>query len=393
MQFSIKTQVPPSATVTINGIAQKKKASGERVYNLSAGEPIVEKAYYFKEISKWVLQNNQTNYPPVPGLQPLRDAAAEWMNNMYQTNFNAENILVTCGGKYGIYLALQALLDPNDEVIIMSPYWVSYPGMVELCGGKPVIIQTEENNSWKAKPSDIQQACTPKTKLLIINNAANPTGILYSRQELKELLDVAKKNNLIVISDEVYSGIVYDSTFISAGSFPEYQENTIIIQSCSKNFAMTGWRVGFVFGPTEFIKIITKLQGQTITGTSIVSQWAALEALKNAEQIMKEIQQEMQERRNIFIDTFNNLFTQNLQKPEASFYSFLSLNVFNQNTKIDTTNSVNFCSKLLEQANIAIVPGIAFGKEGYVRFSYGAKPEELIEALNALKKYLSNQGA
>jgi aspartate/methionine/tyrosine aminotransferase len=371
--------------VTINTIAQAKKAQGERIYNLSAGEPMVETGRHFTEVLNWVIKNNHTHYPPVAGLPELRTQAAQWLNKTYQTAYTAENTLITCGGKFGIYLTLQALINPGDEVLIVAPYWVSYPTMVGLHQGVSKIIPTKEEDQWKVDPKDIQKACTPKTKLLIINNASNPTGVFYTKEELAKIVEVSRQNNLIILSDEVYSGMVYDDNkYTSLGSFTDYQESTIVIQSCSKNFAMTGWRVGIVYAPEALIKVLTKLQGQSITSTSIVSQYVALEAMKNADTIMPEIQTQMHERRDIFIDTFNQLFHAKLQKPAASFYAFIPLAALHSKTK----SSVEFCKETLEKGNVATVPGQAFGQEGYVRFSFGAKPQELKDALHALAKFL-----
>lgn len=346
MQFSQISQIRPSATVTINSLAQAKKEKGERIFNLSAGEPLVETGHYFKNILDWVIEHRETHYPPVAGIPELRNESANWLNKTYDTNYTTANTLITCGGKFGIYLALQALLNPDDEVIIIAPYWVSYPSMVEIHKGKSVIIPTEEKNQWKTSPQAIQSACTSRTKLLILNNASNPTGVFYTKQELEKIVEVAQKNNLIILSDEVYSGMIYDNNkYTSFGSFKNYSDNIIVAQSCSKNFAMTGWRVGVVYAPEPLIKVMTKLQGQSITGTSIVSQFAALEAMKNAGVIMPEIQKEMQNRRDIFIDTFNQLFNSNLQKPAASFYAFIPSRHSTQKQKAQLSSAKKLSKK------------------------------------------------
>jgi len=384
--FSSKVNIPPSATVTINSIAQQKKKSGERVYNLSAGEPIMNTAQYMKESVDAAMEAGKTLYPPVAGIDELRENATNWMNKLYKTNFIAnKHTLVSCGGKFGIYLLLQALLNDGDEVIVISPYWVSYPPMVELFGGRPVIIQTEESDGWKVRPEQIAAAATEKTKLLIFNNGSNPTGVLYDEKELREILKVCKEKNIIVMSDEVYSGLTYDKPYISCGSFWDHQDHVVIIQSCSKNFGMTGWRVGFVFAPESITKKLVTLQGQSITGTSIVSQWAAVGALAKAEIITSEINKEMKNRRDVFTNTFNELFPNaNLKAPHSAFYSFIPLKAFGTYHDDD----VKFCEKVLEEANVAMVPGSAFGKPGYVRTSFGAKPEELKDAVKQLADYI-----
>lgn len=384
--FSPKVHIPPSATVTINTIAQQKKKAGERVYNLSAGEPIMNTAQYMKETVDWAMENGQTLYPPVAGVDELRSRASQWMNDLYKCNYNVKNTLITCGGKFGIYLLLQTLLCDEDEVIIIAPYWVSYPPMVTLFGGRPVIVDTQEQDHWKVRPAQIEAAASAKTKLLILNNGSNPTGALYTEHELKEILQICKEKNIIVMSDEVYSGLTYDGKdYVSCGSFWDHANHVVVIQSCSKNFGMTGWRVGMVFAPEEIFKKLNTVQGQSITGTSIVSQWAAIAALEKAHKITPEINKEMKHRRDVFTDTFNELFPgADLKAPHSAFYSFIPMKAFGK----DFHDDVKFCERVLEEGNVAMVPGTAFGKPGYVRTSFGAKPEELKAALKALAEYL-----
>ncbi|MFA4830636.1 MAG: aminotransferase class I/II-fold pyridoxal phosphate-dependent enzyme, partial [Patescibacteria group bacterium] len=277
----------------------------------------------------------------------------------------------------------------GEEVLIIAPYWVSYTGIVKIYGGIPVILSTAEMDGWKIKPEQLAAACNQKTKLLILNNAANPTGALYRREELTAILKVAKEKNLIVISDEVYSGLVYDNEeFVSAGSFFEHKDKVIVVQSCSKIFAMTGWRVGFVFGPEPAVKIIKTLQGQSTTGTSTMGQWAAVAGFKEADRIVWEIREEMQKRRNVFVETFNNLFPRKITAPASGLYCFIPIAAFGS----AETDSVAFSARVLAEANVAMVPGAAFGKEGYARCSFGCEPEELREALGVLAEYLKRDG-
>jgi aspartate/methionine/tyrosine aminotransferase len=345
-------------------------------------------AQYLKETVDWAMENGQTLYPPVAGIEELRDRASKWMNDLYKTNYNVKNTLISCGGKFGIYLLFQCLLNEGDEVITIAPYWVSYPPMVSLFGGRPVIVQTEEKDHWKVRPGQIAEAVTKKTKMLILNNGSNPTGVLYTEKELAEILNVCKEKNIIVMSDEVYSGLTYGGkTYTSCGSFWDHSDHVVVIQSCSKNFGMTGWRVGMVFAPEEIIKKLITVQGQSITGTSIISQWAAIAALEKSHKITPEINKEMKRRRDVFTDTFNELFPEaDLKAPHSAFYSFIPMKAFGR----DFYDDVKFCERALEEGNVAMVPGTAFGKSGYVRASFGAKPEELQDALKALATYLQS---
>lgn len=384
MIFSSKTLIPSSATVTINSIAQAKKRAGERVFNLSAGEPMVPTAHFVRDAVITGLQKGEAIYPPAAGLEELRELASNWINIHYQTNYSATNTLVTCGGKFGIYLTLQALLNEGDEVLIPAPHWVSYPAITQLFGGKPIIISTRPEDNWKISPEAIKNACTEKTKLLIINNAGNPTGVLYTKEELKSILQIAEEKNILVLSDEVYSGLTYDNeTFTSCASFPQYADRIVTIQSCSKNFSMTGWRVGFVFANTEILATLIKLQSQSITGTSIVSQWAAIEAIKKSDTIMPLIQKEMQHRRDVFTNTFNKTFNVKITSPKAAFYHFIPLSAFGTNE----TDDVKFCENMIQKANVAIVPGSAFGMKTYIRTSFGEIAQELEEAIHMLKQH------
>lgn len=378
-------KVAPSASVMMNTLALEKKSRGERVYNLAAGEPMVDTHPLVIEAAERAMKEGKTHYPPVAGIPELRTAVTDWMNSTYKTSYVPANSLVTCGGKYGIFALCQALLEHGDEALIPAPYWVSYPSMVQLFGGLPISIATEEKNSWKLSLDDLDRAWTPKTKVLMFNNASNPTGVLYDEHEVETILNWAHTKGVVVISDEVYSGLVYDEKkFTSAGSFSQYQENTIVIQSCSKHFAMTGWRVGFVFGPQDAIKTLSMLQGQSTTGTSSISQWAALAAVQNANEIIPRVRNAMEERRDIVVNTFEDCFEAKLPVPPASLYLFVSLDLLD----IKEKSSEHAAMELLEKAGIATVPGKAFGQEGYLRFSFGDTPEELETAIRALASYV-----
>ncbi len=387
MKLSSEVRISPSATLAMNALAGEKKKKGEVVYNLTVGEPMIETSDIIVVAAKKALDEGKTLYTPAAGIPELRDAVAVWMNQNFASDFKKENTVVTCGGKHALLMTLQSLLEVGDEVLIPAPYWVSYPSMVELCGGKSIVIETEEKNNWKVTADQIENACSAKTKIMILNNGGNPTGVLYTKEEIENILKMAKEKALIVISDEVYSGLVYDSQkFVSVASFPEYRECSVIIQSCSKHFAMTGWRVGFVFGPKELITLIETLQSQSTTGTSSISQWAALAAFQNADEIIGEINREMQSRRDAFVENFKKYFGVNLLSPQAGLYAFISL----KNFGVIETDSVAWCMKILEKANVVFVPGAPFGVEGYVRASFGGKIADVEAGLRSLAQYLKN---
>jgi len=373
----------PSATVSINGMAMKKRAIGERIFNFAAGDPVLDN--HPKIIQKAIehAERRKCPYPPVEGIPELRSLAAQWVNASCQTNYQKENVLVTCGGKFALFALIYSLLQENDEVLIPVPYWVSYPDIVRMGGGKPTIVNTSVTNGWKVTAKDLDKHASERSKILIFNNACNPTGALYTKGEISEILSAAKRLGLIVISDEVYSGLVYDGhRYISCGSFPEYQDRVIIVQSCSKNFAMAGWRVGFVLGAESIIKRLSILQTQSTTGTSVSSQWAAVGALEHAEEVNCYVREKMKQRRDLFVRTYNSLFPIQIEAIPSALYAFVSLPSMGV---LHTADSAAFCEQMIASHNIAMVPGAAFGAEGYVRFAYSESEEEIVQGLRALQ--------
>jgi aspartate aminotransferase len=373
-----------SATVTINAIAKKKKINGEKVYNFAAGDPVLPNHPSITQRVMRETENKFCPYPPVEGIPELRSLAAEWMNTTCHTDYSKENVLVTCGGKFALFALIYSFLQQGEEVLIPAPYWVSYPDIVKMAGGTPRIIPTCAENDWKITGQDLLRHVTPNTKILIFNNACNPTGVLYTKQEISDILAVAAKSGLRVISDEVYSGLVYEEPgFISCGTFPEHRERVLIVQSCSKNFGMTGWRVGFIFAPEDVIKRLAILQSQSTTGTALMSQWAAVGALENAEEVNCYVKETMRQRRDLFVHTFHSLFLCSLPEIKSALYAFVSLASMGMEK---TINSVAFCEQLIASHNIALVPGTAFGIDGHARFAFSETEADIREALHVLKK-------
>lgn len=379
--------IKESATLKINSIANKKKNGGEKVFNFSIGEPVIDNNELIVTGVIEALNQKRAGYPPSVGVSELVNLSVEWLNRNYFCHYNTKEAMITCGGKYGIFLALQALLDHSDEVIIISPYWVSYPEMIKIFGGTTRVCRTREENGWKIEVSEIERLISEKTKAVIINNAGNPTGHLFEREELRDVLRLAHDKGIFVISDEVYSGLVYDNEkFISSGVFEEYKDKLIIIQSCSKNFGMTGWRVGMVFAPQEVIKCLLVLQSQSVTNTSIVSQWAAIAALHEADNITAGVRKIIQARRDCFVKTFNELFPKKIIAPQSSLYCFVKLS----DLGVAGRNSEELSVELIEKANVALTPGGGFGEDDYVRFSFGISEDDIKGGLLALKNYLSS---
>jgi aspartate/methionine/tyrosine aminotransferase len=374
----------PSATIKINSIALEKQKSGQRIFNLSVGEPMVDTPELVKQSAIDAMQKNYTHYPPVAGIPELRETACAWMNDDFGADYSVSETLVSVGGKMGLYMLLQAYVSIGDEVIIPAPYWVSYPSMVKIFGGIPKIIETKEDEEWKIQPDVLEALITPHTKFIMLNNASNPTGVLYSRAELHAILSIAKKHNVMVISDEVYSGLVYDGgEYVSCATFPEFKDSVVIIQSCSKSFAMTGWRVGFLFAPQDMIQVLASLTGQTTSGVSTIAQYAGHTAIQHRKEIVSDICTVMQTRRDVFIDTFNSAFACNVKKPASALYSFIPMSAFGT----DETDSLAFCERVIDTIGVALVPGVAFGKDGYVRSAFGIEEQELRESVDVLRGF------
>lgn len=386
--MDIHNKIAASATVAIHTLAQQKKARGEEVFNFSAGDPNLPIHPDVASGIQKALDGKDCSYAPLFGLPQLRKGVAAWMNRRYGCNYTQENVLVTCGGKFALFAALDLLLSPGDEVLIPAPYWPSYPTLVEHAKAKAVIVPTSADNGWKAMPNDLKKWSSPKSKVLILNHPNNPTGAMYSREELEAILKVAEQKDWTVISDEVYSEIYYDQNqFASCGSFPKWQERVVIIQSCSKNFGMTGLRVGFALAPVELIAAMGSLQGQTTTGTSVFSQWAAYSAIEHADTVSASMRGQMQERRDLFMKTLNQLFSCNLPSPASALYAFVPISALTAEPIL----SQPFCEKILSQGNIATVPGSAFGMEGYIRFAFTESLEHIQRGLNALKTVLQKR--
>lgn len=381
--IQFRNTISASPTLAMNALALQKKAQGERVFNLSAGEPMVMPHAKIVEAAEAALHAGKTLYTPAAGIPELRRAVSEWFEQNYQANYSADEILITAGGKFGLYALCRTLLGVGDEAIVIAPYWVSYPSLVEMTGARVNTIVTQEENGWKVTPEQLNNAITQHTKIIFFNNAGNPTGALYTREEVRALVAIAHERGVLFVSDEVYSGLTYDGEFTSAGSFPEFRDNVVLIQSCSKHFAMTGWRVGVVAGDKQLIKVLADWQSQSTTGTATISQWVAVAAFTNTD-VNSSVKSEMQIRRDVLIDSLAQNFNLKLSPPAAGLYVFLPIKALG----VEEMDSIAFCTRVLNEANVAMVPGAPFGAEGYVRLSFGAEPAELQAAVQALAQYL-----
>lgn len=390
----MSAKLQASVTVMINSLAQSKKAQGIRVFNLSAGEPKLMTPEVVRNAAIKFIEVGDIPYPITVGQPELRKAATDWLNSHFATNYKSEECIVTTGGKFGLYLMLQYLCGANSplksssqdavSILIPAPYWVSYPAITKIMNGTPIIIKTTEQTGWKLTPEMVREAYTPSTKILILNNGVNPTGVIYTRAEMKALMDLAHELNLLVIADEVYSGLVYtDDEYVSCGSFTEYKENIVVLQSTSKSFAMTGWRVGFMFARKDLIDALNALTSQSTTGVSLVCQHGAIGAFKHADEITTWVNSSMKQRRDVFLAAFEQSFGFALPIPKATLYAWTSL----ESLGVRNISDEEFCLRALDEANVATVPGSGFGQAGYIRFSFAADEDDLVGGIQALAKF------
>ena len=382
-----------SATMLVAAEAKKLKADGVDVINLSMGEPDFPTPHNIKEAGKTGIDENHTRYTINAGTIELRTAIAAKLKRDNNLDYKLNEIIVSNGAKQSVYNAVMATVNPGDEVIIPAPYWVSYPSMVSLAQGEAVVIQTEEENSFKITPRQLHEAITPKTKALILCNPSNPTGSAYSKEELLAISEIAEKEKFYIISDEIYEKIVYDDfeffSFVTIA--PQLRDRIILVNGISKAYSMTGWRIGYAAANEQVIGGMNKIQSHSTSNASSVSQVAAVEALTGPQFVIKEMLDEFKLRREFL---YNELLSNEgitCYKPEGAFYLFPNISSYLHKHKkvLQVENSFDFAMHLLYEAHIAVVPGSAFGAEGHLRISYATHMEHLKEASLRLKKALA----
>lgn len=353
------------------------------VVSLGVGEPDFVTPWNIREAGISSLEQGYTSYTSNKGLMELRRDIAKYMNARYGIDYDPEEeILITIGVSEAVDLALRSLLDPGEKIIVPEPYYVSYSALPELCGGRTTLIKTKPENGFKISAKDIRDNCDKGTRAMILNYPNNPTGASYSKKELKEIADEVEKNDLVMLSDEIYGDLTYDYDHIPFPTFPRMKERTLYLNGFSKTFAMTGWRIGYACGPARLIAAMTKIHQYTIMCVPITSQIAAREALKNGDRSVQEMKREYKRRREFIVTRLNEIGL-SCHKPEGAFYAFPSI-------KRTGLSSMDFCQKLLEDEKTAVVPGTAFGAsgEGYVRMSYASNFDKLKEAMERIERFL-----
>jgi len=374
-------RIQPSATLAITAKANALRAAGRDIIGFGAGEPDFDTPENIKEAAIQAIKDGFTKYTPVGGIDELKDAIIDKLQNENNLSYSRSQIVASCGAKHTLYNLAQAIFEQGDEVIIPSPYWVSYPDIVLLADGTPVILQTDEADGFKVKQENLRRAITGRTKAIIINSPSNPTGSAYTLSELEALADVIVDAGILVISDDIYDNILYDGlTFYNICNVrEELQEQTIVVNGVSKTYAMTGWRIGYAAGPEEIISAVTKIQSQNTSNPTSISQKASIEALRGDQRSVKSMIKEYKERRDYIVDSLNKINGLSCLRPQGAFYVFPNVSrVYGSTYGGKTiTSSVELAAYLLDAANVAVVPGEAFGNDGYVRLSYATSMENI----------------
>ncbi len=390
MELSKRVQaLAESATLAVSARAKQLKAEGVDVVSFGAGEPDFDTPAHIRQACKDALDAGHTRYAaPVAGVNPLREAICGKFKRENHLAYTPEQVVVTVGGKHGLYLAFQALLNDGDEVILPVPYWVSYPEQIKLCGGKVVEVYPSEDRDYKLTADELAAAITDRTKILVFNSPSNPGGFTYTADEQKALADVLADRDIIVFSDEMYDQLIYtDEPFVSfAAAHPGMYEKTLTFNAISKTFAATGWRCGYIAGPAAIIKGINKLQSQETSGTATFIQHAAAAALNGDQGCVGEMRTEFKRRAAHMHKRLNDLPGVRCLQPTGAFYAFP--NVSATYKKLGVKGSVEFSTKMLDQAHVALVPGIAFGSDENVRLSFASSMEQIDKGIDRLAEAL-----
>lgn len=375
-------EVTPSITLAIAAKAKAMKAEGIEVCNFSAGEPDFDTPEHIKAAAKLALDQGKTKYGPAAGEPKLRQAIARKLKTENNLDYQAENVIVTNGGKHGLFNLMLALIEPGDEVIIPAPYWLSYPEMVKLAGGTPIIVQTAATN-YKITPDQLRESITTNTKLVVLNSPSNPTGVVYTPAEIKALAEVVVEQDLLVVSDEIYAKIIYDGAeHVSIGSLgAEIFERTIISSGFAKAYSMTGWRIGYLAGPAKLIKAAITIQGHSTSNVCTFAQHGAIAALESSQDCVEQMRQAFAKRREVMLHRLNAIPGMTCAPPDGAFYLFINI------SKTGMT-SLEFCNILLESHQVAAIPGIAFGADDHIRLSYATDMASIEQGMDRLDKFV-----
>jgi len=377
-------KINSSITLAITAKAKKLRSEGRDIVNFAAGEPDFDTPDFIKDAAIAAIKAGFTKYTPTTGIPELKKIISDKFNKDNSLQYESSQIVVSCGAKHSIFNALFVLLNRGDEVIIPSPYWVSYPEMVNLCEGKPSFIETLPQNDFKITIKDLEKHVNPRTKVIILNSPSNPTGCVYTEDELRQIAKICVEKKVFVISDEIYEKILFaNERHVSIASFGEDIYNlTLTVNGLSKSYSMTGWRIGYLAGPADVIEAISKLQDHSTSNPTSISQKAAVAALNAPDDFSKLMACEFQKRRDYAIERLSKIKKIGFVKPKGAFYIFCDISKFK-------LGSLTFSNRLLEEAYVSLVPGIAFGKDNYVRISFATSVEQIEKGMNRLGEWLN----
>lgn len=381
----------PSSTLAITAKAKELRAQGHDIIGLGAGEPDFNTPQYIIDAAAKSMNEGHTKYTPSAGLPALRKAIAEKIKRDQGIDYDTSEIIVTVGGKHALYTLFQVILDEGDEVIIPTPYWVSYPEQVKLAGGVPVFVEGSEENEFKITPSQLEQAISGRTKAVVINSPSNPTGMVYTEDELRELGKVCLEHNILIISDEIYEKLVYgNNKHISIAQLSaELKEQTIMINGLAKSHSMTGWRIGFAAGNKEIITAMTNLASHSTSNPTTTAQYGAIAAYSGSEETVEEMRKAFEERLNVIYDKLIQIPGFTCIKPQGAFYLFPNVKKAAELTGYENTDE--FATALLEKAKVAVIPGSGFGAPDNIRLSYATSLELLEQAVERMKQFVESK--
>ncbi|WP_418185399.1 pyridoxal phosphate-dependent aminotransferase [Aliarcobacter vitoriensis] len=378
-------KLSPSLTLSITALANELKAQGKDILSFSAGEPDFDTPQVVKDAAIKAINEGKTKYTAVEGIKPTKQAIINKLKKDHDLDYKLDGIVISNGAKHSLFNLCQALIDDGDEVIIPSPYWVTYPELVIYSGGKPIFIETDETTEFKITAKQLKDAITSKTKILMLNSPSNPTGSIYSKEELLEIGEVLKGTDIVVLSDEMYEKLIYKGkNFTATASVsPDMYNRTVTINGLSKAVAMTGWRFGYVACPdSKLAKAMSKLQGQATSNINSITQYAAIPALEGeANKDIEMMRVEFEKRKDYAVKTINEIKNLSCYDPDGAFYLFINIKKF-------SNDSMKFCADLMEQTGVALVPGLAFGMEGYVRLSFATSMEAIVDGINRIKEFV-----
>ena len=385
-------RINPSATLEMTAKAAELKRANKPVFNMSVGEPDFSTPQNIQNAAKFAIENDHTKYTPGSGTHHLKTAVLDKIQRDNNLKYNLENVIVSCGGKHSLYNACQTLFQTGDEVIIFSPYWVSFPDFVSVTGAKPVFVKTNSLQQFEPDFNDLQTKINSNTKGLIINSPSNPTGGVWSDEAVLKVLDLCKNKDIWIFSDECYEQLVYSDNFNSIASLTNQNDKILTFQSCSKTYAMTGWRIGYTVGDKNVIKGMSKLQGQSTSCPNSIAQYAAAEALTGDQSCVLEMKNIFKSRRDLILKELSKNSNIHCETPNGAFYVFPDLSYYfgssdNNGNKIKNSNDL--CLYILDQTGVVTVAGESFGADNNIRLSYATSEQNIIEAVGHMNKALS----